>query len=94
MMYWNGHAVSGWGWLGMSLGTLVFWGLLVTAFVLLFRVFRRHEHTPPTAPLVRTTPERLLAERFARGEVDEEEYQRRLTVLRDYGPDASDLPKH
>lgn len=29
-------------------------------------------------------PEDLLAERFARGEIDEEEYQRRLAVLRDH----------
>ncbi|MFJ9695945.1 SHOCT domain-containing protein [Kitasatospora sp. NPDC101183] len=28
------------------------------------------------------TPEQLLAERFARGEIDEEEYRRRLATLR------------
>ncbi len=28
------------------------------------------------------TPEQLLAERFAKGEIDEEEYTRRLSVLR------------
>lgn len=28
------------------------------------------------------TPEQLLAERFARGEVDEQEYHRRLDTLR------------
>ena len=33
----------------------------------------------PSAP---PAPERLLAERFARGEIDEEEYRRRLAVLR------------
>ena len=29
------------------------------------------------------SPEQFLAERFARGEIDEDEYNRRLTVLRE-----------
>ncbi|WP_443061189.1 SHOCT domain-containing protein [Streptomyces sp. NBC_00453] len=33
----------------------------------------------------------MLAERFARGEIDEEEYRRRLQVLRAEG---ADLTKH
>ncbi|MFD7929982.1 SHOCT domain-containing protein [Streptomyces sp. NPDC059496] len=28
----------------------------------------------------------MLADRFARGEIDEEEYEQRLTVLRAHGP--------
>jgi putative membrane protein len=36
-------------------------------------------------PVQPPAPERLLAERFARGEIDEEEYQRRLAVLRTAG---------
>ncbi|WP_328690313.1 SHOCT domain-containing protein [Streptomyces phaeochromogenes] len=92
MMFWyNNHDISGWGWFGMSLGMVVFWGLLITAFVLLFRALNRPpEHTgasaPPPAPPASSTPEQLLAERFARGEIDEEEYQRRLEVLRTGGP--------
>ncbi|WP_398958481.1 SHOCT domain-containing protein [Streptomyces sp. GC420] len=30
----------------------------------------------------------MLAERFARGDIDEEEYRRRLAVLRSSGPPA------
>ncbi|WP_328478401.1 MULTISPECIES: SHOCT domain-containing protein [unclassified Streptomyces] len=38
-----------------------------------------HEHThSPAGP----SPEQLLAERFVRGEINEEEYQRRLAALR------------
>ncbi|MFI0716705.1 SHOCT domain-containing protein [Streptomyces inhibens] len=32
------------------------------------------------------TPEQILAERYARGEIDEEEYQRRLATLRGSPP--------
>jgi putative membrane protein len=31
-------------------------------------------------------PERILAERFAAGEIDEDEYHQRLATLRDVGP--------
>ncbi|MEU1273224.1 SHOCT domain-containing protein [Streptomyces sp. NPDC005799] len=96
MMFWYDHNVSGWGWFGMSLGMIVFWGLIITAFVLLFRSLSRPapggspdatHWTPPA----QTSPEQLLAERFARGEIDEEEYQRRLRVLHSTG---ADLTKH
>ncbi|MFJ9011637.1 hypothetical protein [Streptomyces canus] len=45
----------------------------------------------PWVPPAPTSPEQLLTERFARGEVDEEEYQRRLPVLHSTG---SNLTKH
>ncbi|WP_171109872.1 MULTISPECIES: SHOCT domain-containing protein [Streptomyces] len=79
MMFWYGHDVSGWGWFGMSVGMVLFWALIITALVLVFRAANRpHEHThTPTAP----TPEQILGERFARGEIDEEEYWRRLSAL-------------
>ncbi|MEU2287523.1 SHOCT domain-containing protein [Streptomyces sp. NPDC013178] len=79
MMFWYDHDVSGWGWFGMSLGMVLFWALIITALVLVFRAANQpHEHThTPAAP----TPEQILGERFARGEIDEEEYQRRLNAL-------------
>lgn len=86
MMFWYGHNVGGWGWIAMSIGMILFWALIITALVLLFRALSRpheHAHTPaPPAP----TPEQILAERFARSEIDEEEYQHRLAVLRSSGP--------
>jgi putative membrane protein len=81
MMFWYDHGVSGWGWFAMTASMIVFWALIITAAVLLFRALARtgpgsggHHSTGPT-------PEQLLAERFARGEIDEDEYQRRLAVL-------------
>ena len=44
---------------------------------------------PPRTPASPGTPEQLLAERFARGEIDEEEYRHRLAVLRGEGQPAN-----
>jgi putative membrane protein len=71
----------GWGgWLTMGVVMLVFWGLVIAGVVLLVRsVGHRHEvtHEPvgPTAAL------RILEERFARGEIDADEYSRRRQLL-------------
>ncbi|KNB50796.1 SHOCT domain-containing protein [Streptomyces caatingaensis] len=85
MTFWYGDHGGGWGWVAMSIGMVLFWAVVVAALVLLARSLGRpHQHTrwgpPPTAPA-----EQVLAERFARGEIDEEEYRRRLEVLRSTG---------
>ncbi|MFP8883892.1 SHOCT domain-containing protein [Streptomyces mangrovi] len=92
MMFWNGHGVSGWEWFAMSAGMILFWVLVITAAVLLFRALDRPRQSPrapqgPGAP-GGSSAERLLAERFARGEIDEEEYRGRLAVLHSSGPPA------
>lgn len=46
----------------------------------------------PPGPGWPADPERLLAERFARGELDEDEYRRRLAVLREGGQAARATP--
>lgn len=81
MMGWYvGDHMSGWGWVGMTLSTVLFVGLLVLGGLLLVRVARQ-----PERPLTPPTPEQLLAERYARGDIDEEEYRRRLATLTDTG---------
>ena len=78
MMFWTDHYSSGWGWVAMTIGMVVFWGLLITLVVVLVRGMNR----PGDQGLgQRPSPERLLAERFARGEIDEDEYRRRLATL-------------
>lgn len=77
MMYWGG---GGWGMAFMTIGTLLFWGLVIAGIVLLVR--RTGVGPPDTFSRRETpTPQQLLAARFARGEIDEEEYNRRLQVL-------------
>ena len=76
MMWWGGEPWS-WGWgLGMGLGMLAFWALVIFGIVLIVRAAARPGKEPP-----HTTAEENLAERFARGVIDEEEYRSRLDVL-------------
>jgi putative membrane protein len=77
MMYWD-NGMNGWGFLFMTLSTLVFLGLIVGAIVFTLRQTGSRPHiTPPGGD-----PRQILAERYARGEIDEEEYRRRLDTLR------------
>ncbi|PRX45935.1 putative membrane protein [Prauserella shujinwangii] len=73
--YWNG------GWLGgllMVIMMIVFWGGLITITVLLLRRFTH----PGGGQRPSGDAQRILDERFARGEIDQEEYERRRAVLR------------
>lgn len=84
MMYWNGD--WGWaGWLLMCLSMVVFWGFIAWVVITALRVSatvpRDHDHHRGLSAIA-SDPESLLAERFARGEIDEEEYRHRLDVLR------------
>lgn len=84
--------MAGWGFWMLAIGLLILLVLIVLAFFAL-RGPIAHRASGPAAPPGWTPPThpqgsdamRILAERFARGEIDEEEYQRRLKVLR--GPD-------
>ncbi len=81
MMYWYGPGMSGWGYGLMAIGMVLFWGLVITGVVLLVRYLARGGHRPALSGPA-DSPEQLLAQRYARGEIDEDEYQRRLATLR------------
>lgn len=83
MFWWPG--ASGWGWLFMSVFMLAFWGLVVWAIVRAVGDGGRWRGPREREP---GDPERILAERFARGEIDEAEYRDRLATLRSYGHTA------
>ena len=78
MMYWYGDGVGGWGYVLMTLTMVGIWVLLVAVGVVLVCSGGWTVHA---APPLRPTPEQVLAERFARGEIDDEEYRRRLAAL-------------
>lgn len=76
MMYWNGNHMSGWAFGLMTAGMVVFWALVVIGIFLLVRYLIDSGHRTTTS-----SPEQVLAERFARGEIDADEYQSRLSAL-------------
>ena len=78
----NGYAMSGWGWLLMTLGMLGFWALVAVVAVALLRrpgqpdQQRQPDQPPPGA-------EEILAPRLARGELDPDEYRPRMQTLQE-----------
>ncbi|GAA3031029.1 SHOCT domain-containing protein [Streptomyces olivoverticillatus] len=90
MMFWYNHG-GGWGLFAMTVSMVLFWALIITVAVLLFRTLARppHDarHTGWQSGPAPGHAEQILAERYARGEIDEEEYARRLATLRGSPPD-------
>ncbi|MGH3783903.1 MAG: SHOCT domain-containing protein [Pseudonocardiaceae bacterium] len=79
MMWWYGSGMSSWGYALMTLGMVLFWALVIFGVVALVRYVARNDRSTAVQP----SPEQMLAERFARGEIDEQEYHQRLDALHD-----------
>ena len=73
---WMHGGTDGWGWmLGWH---LLWWVPLIVLAVAVVVVLTRQGRDRTTRP----EPEQILAERYARGEIDTEEYERRRQALR------------
>jgi putative membrane protein len=77
MMWYWGTGVQWWWWLLGAIAMVVFWGLVIWTIVTFLRWAR---DAGPTARR-EEDPERILARRLAAGEIDAEEYHRRLDTL-------------
>ncbi|MDH6133241.1 putative membrane protein [Kitasatospora sp. MAA4] len=91
---------GGWGFGLVALGALVLLVLIVVLMALIYRRQSSHQSVaaagaspmrwapPPPEAGREPGPDaaRILGERYARGEIDDEEYQRRLNMLRGPGP--------
>ncbi len=86
MMWWygngNGNGMDGWGYTLMTVSMVLFWGLVIYGVIATVRYLGRQDRSVVAGP----TAEQVLAERFARGEVDEQEYRQRLDALRGARP--------
>jgi putative membrane protein len=66
--------MDGWGYVLMTASMVLFWGSIICGLVALLR------HPWGT---VTSTAEEVLVQRFARGEIDEQEYRARIGAVRD-----------
>ena len=77
MMDWY-HDGMGWGgWILMTAAMVAFWALVVFAVVVVFRGTKSSDE-----PAGLRDPMDILDQRFARGEIDEDEYHAHSAVLR------------
>ncbi|CAN5374421.1 hypothetical protein BH09ACT10_BH09ACT10_04000 [soil metagenome] len=78
----NGHMDGGWGSV-MILGMVGLWVLAAVGFWLVIRSTRVVESGSATLAVVSPTEsaQRILAERLAKGDIDESEYASRLHTL-------------
>lgn len=83
-MWYGWHDGWGWGaWLAMALMMLAFWGLLAALVVWVVRSgWHTHTHPAPPPEGAKDPALSILDERFARGEIDAEEYRARRDLLR------------
>jgi putative membrane protein len=85
--YGPGMMGDGW-WFGMFLGplmTIIFMAAVVVLVVVAIRWLGGDTHHRPKEPheLTPKSPLDILKERFARGEIDKEEYEERRQLLKD-----------
>lgn len=80
MMPGYGYGMGGWGWIFMSLGTLAFLGLIALVVWAVLRTSNSGNSGARSAPDGGSARE-ILAQRYARGEIDDQEYQQRLHTL-------------
>jgi putative membrane protein len=90
MWYWGGGGLQWWGWLLMSLGMVVFWGLVIWAIWYFVTSLTRSSHLHQRPPEAKG----ILDERLARGEIGAEEYRRLRDLIGsdEVGADSGQVP--
>jgi putative membrane protein len=78
-MMWDDGGWGVGGWIATSVMMLVFWGGLIALVVLIVRASLGDQARDGTTR--GQDADEVLAERFARGEIDEDEFARRREVL-------------
>jgi putative membrane protein len=83
---WHGDGWGGGHWIAAIVMMVLFWGVIAAIVITLVRSGRwsRHDHhAAPPAGSSTHEAERILHERFARGEIDADEYTRRHDLLKE-----------
>jgi putative membrane protein len=81
-MWWYGDH-GGWGgWVLMSLAMLAFWSLLIAAIVVIVKAWRGDGAANPGGSTTKSEDALVVLDRrFARGEIDADEYAARRELL-------------
>lgn len=77
-MMWGHWDAGGPGYFGMGLGMLLFWGLVIVAVVVVVR-WLTGRRDPDASP--RQAALDILAQRYARGEIERAEYEQKRRDL-------------
>lgn len=81
MMGWGSQGYGMWGMGGFgSIMMILFWGLIIVGIILLIRYFTLG-HGGSTSMMKERDPLEILRERYARGEIDTEEFEERKKAL-------------
>jgi putative membrane protein len=88
MVGWD-HGYGAGGWIVMMVVMVAFWALVVFAIIAIFRstgsgAARTVQFGPETGEQRRRDARHILDDRFARGEIDEPEYQARKRTLAEH----------
>jgi len=67
--------------MGMGIGMLLFWGVIIFAVVILVRAFGRSSDSAGAGPREKTALD-ILGERYAHGEIDKAEFEQKRSDLR------------
>ena len=80
-MMW-GYDGFGFGGGGMGIGMVLFWGLIIFGIVMLARGFGGRSRATSSEFKARDkTPQDILGERYARGEIDKAEFEQKRSDL-------------
>ncbi|QNE16988.1 SHOCT domain-containing protein [Kribbella qitaiheensis] len=88
MTLWHDGSMSGWGYVLVITGLVVF----VSAVVFGAIAWARFTVVAGTSPVAEPAPELLLALRLADGTIEVDDYERRLDALHDHYPAAPTRP--
>lgn len=78
----GGYGFGGWGIFGMLFQLAIVVGVIYLVVYLFQSVFNRNNSTSNYRPEEKTILQ-ILEERFARGEIDEEEYKQKKKILKE-----------
>lgn len=85
---WHDGSWDAGDWVAMSTMMLLFWIGLIALVIWLARLGSSRDPRGTHGSSLPPTPDEILADRFARGEIDEDEFLRRRRMLHDSGSTA------